>query len=122
MARPRKKLQELSQTHGKLEDTQYKTLDQIWGDDGSSRYKTSNLDDYLNYLSDLNKSDLQDHAKKIGLIPIDNRETLTKRLEAEFRKYMSMFKLPKNLDHSVSLDKKSKDVLSEGKWFFFKKY
>ena len=115
MPRPRKKLQELSQTNGKLEDTQYKTLDQIWGDDGSSKYKESNLEDYLNYLSDLNKSDLQDHAKKIGLIPIDNRETLTKRLEAEFRKYMSMFKLPKNLDHSVSLDKKSKDVLSEGK-------
>ena len=79
------------------------------------KYKTSNLEDYLTYLSDLNKSDLQDHAKKIGLIPIDNRETLTKRLEAEFRKYMSMFKLPKNLDNSVSLDKKSKDVLSEGK-------
>ena len=115
MPRPRKKLQELSQTHGKLEDTQYKTLDQIWGDEGSSKYKTSNLEDYLTYLSDLNKSDLQDHAKKIGLIPIDNRETLTKRLEAEFRKYMSMFKLPKNLDNSVSLDKKSKDVLSEGK-------
>jgi hypothetical protein len=109
------KLENLSQTHGKLEDTQYKTLDQIWGDDGSSKYKTSNLQDYLNYLSELNKSDLQDHAKKIGLIPVDNRETLTKRLETEFRKYMSMFKLPKNSENLVNLDKKSKDVLSEGK-------
>lgn len=115
MSRPRKKLQELSQTHGKLEETQYKTLDQIWGDDGSSKYTTSNAEDYLNYLSGLNKSDLQDHAKKIGLIPVDNRETLTKRLETEFRKYMSMFKLPKNSDNSVTLDKESKDVLSEGK-------
>jgi hypothetical protein len=115
MPKPIKKLQELSQTHGKIEDTQYKTLDQIWGDDGSSKYKTSNLQDYLNYLNDLNKSDLQDHAKKIGLIPIDNRETLTKRLTSEFRKYMSMFKLPKNSENLVNLDKKSKDILSEGK-------
>jgi len=30
----RKKLTELSQTHGKIEDIQHKTLDQIWGDDG----------------------------------------------------------------------------------------
>jgi hypothetical protein len=112
---PRKKIEELSQTHGKLEDTQYKTLDQIWGDDGSSKYKTLNLDDYLNYLSELNKSDLQDHAKKIGLVPVDNRETLTKRLASEFKKYMSMFRLPKNSTNLVNLDKQSKDVLSEGK-------
>ena len=115
MPKSRKKLQELSQTHGKIEDTQYKTLDQIWGDDGSSKYKTSNLEDYLNYLSELNKSDLQNHAKKIGLVPIDNRETLSKRLEAEFRKYISMFNLPKNSENLVNLDKKSKDILSEGK-------
>ena len=115
MPRPKKNLENLSQTHGKLENTQYKTLDQIWGDDGSTKYKTSNLEDYLLYLKDLNKSDLQDHAKKIGLIPIDNRETLTKRLESEFRKYMSMFKLPKNSENLVNLDKKSKDILSEGK-------
>ena len=112
---PRKKIEELSQTHGKLEDSQYKTLDQIWGDDGSSKYKTLNLDDYLNYLSELNKSDLQDHAKKIGLVPVDNRETLTTRLASEFKKYMSMFRLPKNSTNLVNLDKQSKDVLSEGK-------
>jgi hypothetical protein len=115
MPKQRKKLEDLSQTHGKLEDIQYKTLDQIWGDDGSSKYKTSNLQDYLNYLNDLSKSDLQNHASKIGLVPVDNREILVKRLETEFRKYISTFTTPKNTNNSLDLDKETKDILSEGK-------
>lgn len=111
----KKKIEELSQTHGKLENVQYKTLDQIWGDNGSSRYNTNNIEEYTNFISEMNKSDLQAHANKIGLVPIDNREMLTKRLVAEFKKFISTFNVPKNIDNSVDLDKKSKDVLAEGK-------
>ena len=113
---PRKrKIEELSQTHGKLENTQYKSLDQIWGDTGLSKYKTTNLQDYIDYINEMNKSDLQAHANKIGLVPIDNRETLTKRLVLEFIKFISTFNVPKNTNNSVLLNKKSKDILSEGK-------
>jgi len=113
---PRKrKIEELSQTHGKLENIQYKSLDQIWGDTGLSKYKTTDLQEYVNFINEMNKSDLQAHANKVGLVPIDNREMLTKRLIAEFRKFVSTFNVPKTLDTSVDLDKKSKDVLSEGK-------
>jgi len=111
----RKKIEELSQTHGKLENTQYKSLDQIWGDTGLSKYNTTNLQDYTNLINEMNKSDLQAHANKIGLVPIDNREMLTKRLVSEFKKFISSFNVPKNIDNSVNLDKKSKDILSEGK-------
>lgn len=111
----KRKIEELSQTHGKLENVEYKSLDQIWGDTGLSRYKTTNLKEYIDYISDMNKSDLQAHANKIGLVPVDNRELLTKRLVSEFKKFISTFNIPKNLDASVSLDKKSKDVLSEGR-------
>lgn len=111
----KKKIEELSQTHGKLENIQYKTLDQIWGDNGSSRYNTTNIEEYTNFINEMNKSDLQAHANKIGLVPIDNRDMLTKRLISEFKKFISTFKVPKNIDNSINLDKKSKDVLSEGK-------
>lgn len=111
----KKKIEELSQTHGKLEDIQYKSLDQIWGDTGLSKYKTTNIEEYKNFINEMNKSDLQAHANKIGLVPIDNREMLTKRLVAEFKKFISTFNVPKTTDNSVKLDKKSKDVLSEGK-------
>jgi hypothetical protein len=43
-------------------------------------------------LNEYNKSDLQAHAVKIGLVPIDNRENLIKRLKQEFLKHISQFK------------------------------
>jgi hypothetical protein len=115
MAKKMKNLEELSQTHGKLEEVQYKTLDQIWGDTGSSRYSTTDLTEYTNFIHEMNKSDLQAHANKIGLVPIDNRELLTKRLISEFKKFTSSYKVPKNKDNTVNLNKKAKDILAEGK-------
>lgn len=108
-------LAELSQTHGKLENTEFKTLDQIWGDDGSSKYKTLDEKEYKIYLNDLNKSDLQSHASKLGLIPIDDREALTKRLMSEFKKYVSLYKVPKTNLGKVNLNKEVKNILSEGR-------
>ena len=47
-AKKAKKLQSLSQTHGK-EEGNFKptTLDQIWGDDGVSKYGTLNEAEYI---------------------------------------------------------------------------
>jgi hypothetical protein len=111
----KRKIEDLSQTHGKLEDIKYTSLEQIWGDTGISKYKTTNIEEYISFLNEMNKSDLQTHANKIGLVPIDNRETLTKRLVSEFRKYVSTFKMPNDRNNSIDLDKKSKDVLAEGR-------
>jgi len=115
MSKKKTKLDNMTQTHGKIEDIQYKTLDQIWGDNVNSKYQTSNEKEYVNFLNDMNKTDLQSHANKIGLVPIDNRETLTKRLVAEFKKHVSLFNIPKSKDNTVNLNKKAKDTLSEGK-------
>lgn len=115
MPKQKKKIQELSQTHGKLEDVQYKSLDQIWGDTGLSKYSTTNLENYVNYINDLNKSDLQAHANKIGLVPIDNRELLTKRLVSEFKKFISNFNVPKKKESDITLNKSALDILAEGK-------
>ena len=62
-----KNINELSQTHGKVEEYQPKTLDQIWGDTGMSKYKTLEEDKYMDYLSDMNKSDLQNYAEEVGI-------------------------------------------------------
>jgi hypothetical protein len=115
MSKKKTKLDNMIQTHGKIEDIQYKTLDQIWGDNVNSKYQTSSEKEYVNFLNDMNKTDLQSHANKIGLVPIDNRETLTKRLIAEFKKHVSLFNIPKSKDSTVNLNKKAKDTLSEGK-------
>ena len=90
-----KKTKELSQAHGKEEKFVPSTLEQIWGADGTSRYGTLDEGVYLEKLNDFARVDLQAHAVKIGLIPIDNAEQLKKRLLIEFRKHTSQYKLPK---------------------------
>jgi hypothetical protein len=72
-------LDNLNQTHGKIEKPL--TLNQVWGDDGKSKYGTLDAEKYSDYLNDLNKSDLQAHAVKIGLVPIDDRNSLVTRLK-----------------------------------------
>lgn len=107
------KLNELSQTHGKIENPV--TLDQIWGDSGINKYGTLSVEEYEKYINELNRSDLQSHAVKVGLVPIDDRKTLLSRLKREFNKHVSTYKV-KSLDQKeIKLSKKSKDALSEGR-------
>ena len=111
----RKKITELSQTHGKLEQREYKTLDQVWGSDGTEKYKTLDENEYLNFLKNLNKSDLQTHAGKVGLLPVESKELLIKKLLKEFKIYASKYKIPKQDSDNTKLNKEIKDILSEGK-------
>ena len=114
MARKKTKLDNLHQTHGKIENRPI-TLDQIWGDDGKRKYGTLNVEEYNVYLSDLNKSDLQAHAVKIGLVPIDDRETLVKRLRQEFKKHISLYAARPDVNNTTKLSKSSRNTLSEGR-------
>jgi len=107
------KLDKLHQTHGKIENPV--TLDQIWGDSGKSKYGTLDPEKYSEYLTNLNKTDLQAHAVKIGLMPIDDRTSLCLRLKREFLKYSSQYTVKKNIQTNKPLSKAAKDTLSEGR-------
>lgn len=111
----RKKTEDMNQIHGKIEETEHSTLDQIWGDTGLSRYKTLNEEVYKNYLSELNKTDLQTHASQVGIIPIDNTEMLAKRLIREFLKYVSIYKKPAKQPKQLPISKEAKRILEEGR-------
>lgn len=109
------KLNNLSQTHAKEETTQPTTLDQIWGDTGMSKYKTLIESEYVNELNDMMKVDIQSHASKLGLIPIDNTDLLKRRLVAEFRKHISQFNKPSTAVQNENISKEARKILSEGK-------
>ena len=79
-----KKVEEMSQTHGKEEKPLSTTLEQIWGDTGITKYGTFDENEYAEELKNMTKSDIQAHANKLGLVPIDNRTELVKRLMKEF--------------------------------------
>jgi hypothetical protein len=112
----KKSLESLSQAHGKEEKFQATTLEQVWGDTGHTKYGTTDTNEYIRQLDEMNKSDLQSHARVIGFVPIDDRVTLTNKLITEFNKYVSGFKKPLQQPHpGESLSRKARKIMDEGR-------
>ena len=108
-------LDELSQSHGKQETTEPTSLDQIWGDTGISKFRTLDKEEYEGQINDMNKSDLQTHATKVGLVPIDDMKMLRSRLLREFDKHISAYRTPKKTKGKTKLPKDALKILGEGK-------
>jgi hypothetical protein len=109
------KMDAMSQTHGQVEKTRASTLEQIWGDEGLGKYKTKDKEEYHSQLKEMNTTDLQKHATTVGLIPVQNREILAKRLLKEFDKHWNSYKRPTDSAPPIKANKKIKDILSEGR-------
>lgn len=113
------KVKDMSQTHGKVEKPLYSTLEQIWGDTGLSKYGTFDENEYAQELKNMTKSDIQAHANKLGLVPIDNRTELVKRLLKEFIYHKSKYStIPADIqinNISSELSPEVRKILSEGK-------
>jgi hypothetical protein len=109
----------IMQTHAMEEKQQFEktTLDQIWGDEGSSKYGTLNEEEYSSQIKAMNKSDLHSHAIKLGVLPVENRELLTNRLVREFKKHILSFKKPKQTTAQKPQDvsSKVKSILAQGR-------
>ena len=110
-------LKEMSQAHGKREtEHEPSTLEQVWGNDGLETYGTNDESEYLEQLNSMAKVDMQEHATKVGLIPIDNIEILKGRLVKEFKKHLNLYRRPKaSPTREIKLSKSVKNILSEGK-------
>tara|TARA_Y100000401_G_C8302465_1_gene214961 strand:+ start:23 stop:406 length:384 start_codon:yes stop_codon:yes gene_type:complete len=115
----KKSPKKIMQTHAMEEKSEFEktTLDQIWGDEGNSKYGTLEESDYTSQIRAMNKSDLHSHAIKLGILPVENRELLTNRLLREFKKHVLSFKKPKQTaakkPKEVSKDVKS--ILAQGR-------
>lgn len=111
-----KELESMSQTHGMVEKFEPTSLNQIWGDDGVSRYGTLDVKKYETGLRELTRTDLGAHAQKIGLIPIDNSALLIKRLLAEFNRHANSYKKPTSEQESpITMDSETRKILEEGR-------
>jgi hypothetical protein len=114
--RPSKK--QMLQIHGKEEKAQKQpsSLDEILGET-LSIYTSNSSEDYRGQLAEMNMTDLQAHAYKIGLVPTPDRKVLTDRLVQEFVKWNSRYGSNvatgqvKTVD---DLDAKAKKILREG--------
>ena len=111
----KKSIKDIAQTHAKQE-FQPTTLDQIWGDTGSSIYGTMEEAVYIDRIDNMNLSDLQAHASTVGIIPIDNRSMLRERLLREFRKHVSAYRKPtEEVGENKNLNAQAMKILSEGR-------
>jgi hypothetical protein len=111
-----KKVKNLTQTHGKVEEFEPSTLEQIWGNDSLSTYSTMDEGEYEGQLNGMAKADMQAHATKVGLIPIDNTEVLRARLIKQFKSHLNSYRKPKvKPANNPKLTKELRDILGEGK-------
>lgn len=115
--RPSKK--ELLQIHGKEEVNNQKqpsSLDEILGET-LSIYTAKSSDEYRGQLAEMNMTDLQTHAYKIGLVPTPDRKVLTDRLVQEFIKWNSRYGsniMQGNIRSTDDLTKEAQKILREG--------
>ena len=110
------KMKNMTQAHGKVEEFEPSTLEQIWGNDGMETYNTLDREEYETQLNGMAKVDMQAHATKVGLIPIDNMDILKQRLVKQFKSHVATYRRPKTQKkNEPKLTKKIKNILSEGK-------
>ena len=102
------------QTHGKVEKSKPSTLDQVWGDTGLSRYGTLTLGEYKDKLRGMNRTDIQAHSTRLGVVPVENREMLEKRLVKEFEKHSSSYAKPDSPEQKT-ISSKAMKILGEGR-------
>jgi hypothetical protein len=114
--RPSKK--DMLQIHGKEEKTvkQPSSLDEILGET-LSIYTATSSEQYRGQLAEMNMTDLQSHAYKIGLVPTPDRKVLTDRLVQEFIKWNSRYGsnvIEGDIKSIDDLDAKARKILREG--------
>ncbi len=91
------------------------TLDQVWGDDGTSQYKTMDTKVYEGSLATMSKADLKQEAVRVGLLPIDNIEQLRIRLAKQHRTHVSSYKHPQvSTKKQIAMSEEVKRILEEG--------
>lgn len=82
------------ETNGKKgSERVYTRLDQIWGEDGLSKYKTLDINEYERKLDSMSKVDLWEHAVSVQESVIDNKEILKKKLLKRFRQHVSQYRV-----------------------------
>jgi hypothetical protein len=87
MARPKKiKIEEMQVADGEnivAESKKPRTIYEVLGKK-AHRYKTTDQEEYTNFLKSMSMAELHNHAYECGILPIDNRGQLTERLLREF--------------------------------------
>ena len=112
------KLNKVAQLDGKASEVKNLplTLDALMGET-INVYSASSVEEYRSQLIDMNQTDLQSHAYKIGIVPIEDRRVLVGRLVQEFERWYSVAHGQQTVKSQKSfqdLSAKAQKILREG--------
>lgn len=109
----KKQIKELKQVDGRKN---YQTMEQVWGETGIGKYKTLDVSEYEDQLNQMNKTDLESHARSLGLISLDDTKRLKHNLIGEFKSYVRIFNpLPTIREANRPITADIKKILDEGR-------
>jgi hypothetical protein len=115
------------ETHGKIEDLSPATsmptrAEQLWGGFNElARYGTLKEEEYESQLNDMNRTDMEAHARRVGVLVVESSARLKESLKKEFRIYVSTLNRPSHLTNGAVVTKKPlltdevKKILAEGR-------
>lgn len=105
------------ETHGKVEDKfQPQLLEQVWGSDNLSRYGTVDVGTYTRKVHGMTRSDLEAHARQMGVVIVEHSPRLCDKLISEFKSYIAMTQKPITAaTKSQEVSDAVKKILMEGR-------
>ena len=89
----------LIEANGKIESATPKTqpmmLEQVWGGYNElARYNTTDAREYESKLNEMTRSDLENHARKLGVMVCESSLRLKDKLRQEFSNYITTIRRP----------------------------
>jgi|WetSurMetagenome_2_1015567.scaffolds.fasta_scaffold539404_2 hypothetical protein len=104
------------ETHAKEETFAPTLLEQVWGSTDLSRYGTLNEPEYITQVESMTRADLETHARKMGVVVVENSLRLRDKLISEFRNYICQLQQkPAITKSNTKVSDAALKVLAEGR-------
>lgn len=105
------------ETHGQEEapKQQPTLLEQVWGYDGLERYGTGDEETYNKRLEDMNRPELEAHARMMGVVIVESSLRLKEKLLNEFRAYSASLHKPTLPSRTIPPSEAALKVMAEGR-------
>lgn len=104
------------QINGKEDVAEPTILEQVWGFNDQAKYGTLDEDVYRNEILGMNRSDLETHARRVGVMIVEGTARLQDNLLKAFRTYKTYLYQPaKKESPKLEITDDVRKILAEGR-------
>lgn len=105
------------EAHGKVEGGTLTTLEQVWGFNELAKYGTNKYSEYESQINEMNRPELETHARRVGVVIVQDSFRLKASLLSEFNKYITFLSGPpkNNVPANTKVSDVAKRILAEGR-------